>query len=245
MPIQNSLMFALVALLIGFSKGGLGGPIPISLTTPLLSLVIPISQAVGVVLPLLIFADVFALYFYWQKWDMRYIRLMLPVAVLGIVMGSWLLAALPDVFLKKLIGGFTLTAVLYKLAVDHLNSLQYTPRRWHGFFAGWAAGLGSSLANAGSPPFTAYLLLQTDVTPVSFIGTTTLFFAILNVLKVPGFLSAGVMDIPLILSIAWVIPIIPFGVWLGRWILQRMVAKQFEYLMLALLFLMSLALLLT
>lgn len=245
MSVQTSLMFAFVALLIGFSKGGLGGPIPISLTTPLLSLVIPISQAVGVILPLLIFADVFALYFYWQKWDMHYIQLMLPTAVLGIVMGSLLLAVLPDEFLKKLIGGFTLIAVLYKLAADHLTSLQYTPHHWHGYFAGWAAGLGSSLANAGSPPFTAYLLLQPDVTPVSFIGTTTLFFAILNVLKIPGFLSAGVMDIPMIISVAWIIPIIPFGVWLGRWILHRMVAKQFERLMLALLFLMSLALLLT
>lgn len=245
MPIQTALIFALVALLIGFSKGGLGGPVPVSLTVPILSLVIPVSQAIGVVLPLLIFADVFALYFYWRRWDMRYIRLMLPSAALGVIMGSLLLAVLPNELLKKVIGGFTLLAVIYKLASDQLKSLQYSPRRWHGYLAGWASGFGSSLANVGSPPFTAYLLLQTDVTPISFIGTSTLFFAILNILKVPGFVSAGVMDTPMLLSTAWVIPIIPVGVWLGRWILRHMPTKRFEQFMLTLLFVMSLALLLT
>lgn len=245
MPIPTLLMFALVALLIGFSKGGLGGPVPISLTAPLLSLVIPISQAIGVVLPLLIFADLFALYFYWRKWDMRYIVLMLPMAVIGIAMGSLMLAHIPNDVLRKVVGAFTLIAVLYKLLNNQLKSLQYSPRRWHGFFAGWASGFGSSLANVGSPPFTAYMLLQTDVTPISFIGTTTLFFAIVNVLKLPGVLAAGVLDTHLLLSVVWVLPIIPTGVWLGRWILRRMDAVFFERLMLAALFIMSVALLLT
>jgi hypothetical protein len=245
MPPQTLLIFMLVALLIGVSKGGLGGPVPVSLTAPLLSLVIPVSQAVGIVLPLLIFADMFALYFYWRKWDMRYIRLMLPAAVIGVVIGSLLLATLSNDALRKIVGAFTLIAVLYKAANDQIKSLEYVPRPWHGQFAGWAAGFGSALANVGAPPFTAYLLLQRDMTPITFVGTTTLFFAIVNLLKLPGFLSTGVLDTRLLLSIAWVAPIIPFGVWAGRWIVQRMNAVFFERLMLAALFVMSLLLLLT
>jgi uncharacterized protein len=244
MTLPMVLMFALAALLIGVSKGGLGGPVPVALTAPLLSLVIPVSDAVGIVLPLLLFADVFALILYWRKWDTRYIRLMLPMGVVGVVMGTLLLAALSNDVLRKVIGVFTLIAVLYKLGSGRLQSLQYQPREWHGYFAGWAAGFGSSLANVGAPPFTAYLLLQNDVTPTTFIGTTTLFFAIVNALKLPGFLSAGVLNMPLLVGILWVVPIIPFGVWLGRWTIKRMDAKFFERLMLALLFLMSIFLLL-
>lgn len=238
-------MFALVALLIGLSKGGLGGPVPVSLTAPLLSLVIPVSQAVGTVVPLLIFADLFALYFYWQRWDLHYIRLMLPAAVVGVVLGTTLLATLPNEILRDVIGMITILAVAYRLASSRLRSIRYEPRAWHGVFAGWASGFGSSLANVGAPPFTAYMLLQPNMQPIPFIGTATLFFAVLNALKVPGFLATGTLDIQLLLEIAFVIPIIPFGVWLGRYIVIRMRPVLFERIMVTALFIMGIWLVIT
>jgi uncharacterized protein len=238
------LMFALVAFLIGLSKGGLGGPVPISLTAPLLSLVIPVSEAIGTVLPLLIFADLFALYFYWRDWDMHYVRMMLPAAVVGIVIGTLLLATLDDTMLRRVIGAFTLIAVIYKVTSSRLKQFKYTPRQWHGVFAGWASGLGSSLANAGSPPFVAYMLMQPNVTPITFVGTTTLFFAIVNALKLPGFILAGTLNAPLLISVVFVLPIIPLGVWVGRVAVKRMNPQFFENLLLGSLFLLSLWLLL-
>jgi hypothetical protein len=236
---QILMMFALVALLIGLSKGGLGGPVPVSMTAPLLSLVIPISQAVGVVLPLLLFADIFALYFYWQKWDERYIRLMLPLGIVGAIVGSLLLAGLSNEVLRRVIGAFTLIAVIYKVMSDQLPRFQYVPRQWHGWLAGGAAGFGSALANAGAPPFTAYMLLQPNMQPLPFIGTTTLFFAIINLLKLPFFLGTGVLNVPLLLQMLWVLPIIPLGVWTGRYIVRTMNPRRFEQMMLVMLALLS------
>lgn len=243
MTLELFLMFALVALLVGFSKGGLGGPVPVSLTAPLLSTMMPVQQAVILVLPLLIFADLFALYFYWRKWDMARIRLLLPAAVVGVLLGSLMLAVLPGVVLRRLVGAFTLIAVLYKLVSARLRGFTYTPRPWHGLLAGWASGFASSLANAGAPPFTAYMLLQPNMNPISFIGTTTLFFAIVNALKIPGNLAVGV-DWSLMANIVWVLPLVPLGVWVGRFILMRMNARLFEAIMVIGLFLMSLWLLL-
>lgn len=245
MTLQTFFILALVALLVGLSKGGLGGPVPVSLTAPLLSLIFPVSTAIGIVLPLLIFADMFALYFYRGKWDMRYIRLMLPAAVIGVVMGTLLLATLSDEALRLILGVFTLIAVLYRLASEFIKSLTYSPRPWHGYLAGWASGFGSALANAGAPPFTAYLLLQPGITPVTFVGTTTLFFAIVNLLKLPGFLASEALDVQQLLSIAWVLPIIPAGVWIGRKIIERINAKIFEYIMLTLLLILSLYLIIS
>lgn len=245
MPLQINLMFAVVALLIGFSKGGLGGPVPVALTAPLLSLVIPPRTAVGVILPLLMFADVFALYFYWRRWEIRYVRLMLPAGVIGVILGTLLLATLSNETLRRIIGAFTLIAVIYKVLNDRLKSVTYRPQDWHAYLAGWGSGFGSSLANAGAPPFTAYMLLQPGMTPIPFIGTTTLFFAVINVLKLPGFLSTGVLDVDLLLRILWVLPLIPFGVWLGQTVVARMDTRVFESMMLAALFLMGLALLFT
>jgi uncharacterized membrane protein YfcA len=237
---QTFFILVLVALLIGFAKGGLGGPVPISMTAPLLSLIFPVSTAIGLVLPLLIFADLFALYFYRGKWDMYYIRLMLPAAIIGVVFGTLLLTTLSDEALRFVLGVFTLIAVVYRFASEFIKALTYSPRPWHGYLAGWASGFGSALANAGAPPFTAYLLLQPGVTPVTFVGTTTLFFAIVNLIKLPGFITSGALDVQQLLSIAWVAPIIPLGVWIGRKIIERINAKVFEYIMLVLLLILSL-----
>jgi uncharacterized membrane protein YfcA len=204
----------------------------------------PVSQAVSLVLPLLIFADVFALWAYWRDWDMRYIRLMLPVAVLGVVLGLVLLATLPDLWLRRLLGVFTLIVVLYKVGSARITRLHYQPRNWHGQLAGGASGFASALANTGAPPFTAYMLLQ-GVTPTVFIGTTTLFFAIVNLLKLPAVAAAGLLNFPLLLSAAWAIPLIPLGVWVGRQFINRVNPQLFEGLMLVLLLLASVSLILS
>lgn len=235
------------AFMIGLSKGGLGGPVLVSLLTPLLTLALPTGQAIGIVLPLLIFGDIFAVWIYWRKWDMRIVKLMLPSAIVGIIMGGALLLLLvsnnQNDLLRRLLGLFTLLVILYKVGSGRIKSLHYEPRNWHAYLAGWGSGFGSALANVGSPPFTAYLLLQ-ETDPVTFLGTTSLFFAIVNLLKLPvTLLSKNVLDVQQFLSIAWVLPIIPIGVWFGRKFTLWINPKTFENLMLALLFLVSVMLL--
>lgn len=227
------LVISLAALLIGLAKGGLG-PVPGALLAPLLSTIMPVSEAVGITLPLLLVGDIFALRVYWRQWDSPSLRRMLPGAVAGVAMGILLLASLPDVTLRRVLGIFTLVAVGYKLASDSLTSLAYTPRDWHGLVAGWGSGFGSALANAGAPPITAYLLLR-QVPPRVFIGTTVIFFAVLNTLKIPGFLAAGVIEGGQIISVLWAVPLIPAGIWAGSRLIERIEPQYFERLMLALL----------
>ncbi|NDJ60731.1 MAG: sulfite exporter TauE/SafE family protein, partial [Chloroflexi bacterium] len=212
------------------------------LVTPLLSLVMPVASAISLSLPLLLIADPFALWFYWRTWDNRLIRLMLPAAVFGVVMGTFLLANLPDDVLRRILGVFTLVFIAYRIISDRLKTLSYRPQNWHGYLAGWASGLGSALANTGAPPFTAYLLLQ-EIEPRAFVGTTTLFFAIVNLLKLPGLIIADLMDFNQVLMFWWVVPIIPLAVWLGRRLIDRINQKRFEQFMLAVLFVAALVLL--
>jgi uncharacterized protein len=238
------ILVFIIALLIGLSKGGFGGPVPVALITPLLSQFMPAAQAVGLVLPLLLVGDLIALRIYWGQWDMQRVKLMLPPAIVGIVVGAVLLIALADshqdLTLRRILGAFTLLIVLYKIGSDMLKNVQYQSRNWHGQLAGWGAGFGSALANVGAPPFTAYMLLQ-KVTPTVFIGTATLFFAIVNALKLPfTLLSSNVLNLHLLVSIIWAVPIIPIGSWLGKKFVGRVNQTVFERFMLVLLFFMSL-----
>lgn len=230
----GAFLIALAGLIIGLAKGGLLGPIAGALIIPLLSQSMTVSEAIGVALPLLIFADMFALHFYWREWDWHFLRILLPPTAIGAVMGIVLLASLSDEVLRRIVGILTLLVVAYKLSSDMLASVRYTHRQWHGYLAGWGSGFASALANAGGPPVTTYLLLQ-KVEPVRYVGTLALFFALLNLFKLPGFVAADIIDGDLMLRTVWALPFIPLGVWLGRHSIGRINPKVFDRLMTTLL----------
>ncbi|MCY3864831.1 MAG: sulfite exporter TauE/SafE family protein [Chloroflexi bacterium] len=242
---EEIFLYAIVGILVGLSKGGLGGPVPVALTVPLMTLIIDPQIAVALVLPLLIFADVFALYFYWRQWDRHYIVLMMAPGLIGVALGALVLDAIDAATLKRVIGSLTLLALAFKISSDRLASLAYQPRTWHGYFAGWASGFGSTLANVGAPPFTAYLLLQPKMTPRRFVGTTTLFFAVMNLTKVPSFIALDLFDYDRLLSIAWVFLLIPPAVLVARRLIDRINQQVFELMMMIPLAVLSVVLLLS
>jgi len=238
------IVVALACLFIGLSKGGLGGPVPVAMLTPLLSSIMPASQAVGLVLVPLMVGDLIAVSFYWRKWDLSRVKLLLPMAVVGILIGEFVLITLANsgqnIIIKRLIGLFTLIVVIYKISDGWIRSFNYQHRQWHGYVAGWLTGFGSALANVGAPPYTAYMLLQKIDNPVTFLGTTSIFFAIVNAIKLPFNLSnQRILDVHLLLSILWALPLIPVGAWLGRKSVGYVNAKLFEWVMLVLLFILS------
>jgi uncharacterized membrane protein YfcA len=85
-------------------------------------------------------------------------------------------------------------------------------------------------------------MLMQDFAPETFIGTSTLYFAIVNAVKLPFALTLGIVDFEAIQHMAWSILLIPIGVWLGRWIVLRINRKIFEWSILLLLFWVSLSL---
>jgi len=238
--VDVAVVIALLGFLIGFAKGGFGGLG--ALLTPILALVLPVAQAVGVLLPMLMVGDVFAVYMYWKEWDLGLVKRMFPAGVAGAVAGTFLLLRLSPDSLRTVLGIFVLLVVAYRFLSDRIQAIQYRPKRWHAPAAGLLAGVASGMFNNGGPPFNSYLLLQ-KLKARPFIATSALFFALLNLLKVPGFLYTGVLDLPLLLSLWWVILFIPLGIWVARMTLTRLSHSTFEWIIVVLLILSSLWLL--
>jgi uncharacterized protein len=221
------LMTALVGLLIGISKGGLGGLMG-ALATPLMALVMPPQQVVGLLLPLLMFADVFAVASYWKRWHFRLVLLMLPGAVIGVTLGTYFIKNAPTELLRNVLAVIVLIFAAYKLLENRLALLKnYQPHNWHGWLAGTLAGFSSTLAHAGGPPVAIYLMIQ-KLEPVAFNATTVLFFAILNWVKVPYYAYAGLFDFDRLFKVIWLLPVIPLGVWIGRWAVGKINRLWFE-----------------
>lgn len=228
-------MAALVAFIIGLAKGGLGGLLAV-LATPLMTLVLPPQQAIGLVLPMLMLSDYIALAFYWRQWNWRFFRILLPGSVIGVLVGSLILKSAPTHVLEIGLGVFVLLFVAYVLLEQRLvgSAPAYQSRNWHGYLAGTLSGFTSALAHTGGPPVTIYLLLQ-NLSPLEFNATCVIFFLTLNLIKAPFYYFAGLLDFNRLLQIIWVMPLIPLGVWIGIWSSRRVDKKIFEKAILTLL----------
>lgn len=230
----DAAMLGVAALLIGFSKGGLGGPLPTMMATLLLSQRTSVATAVALATPMLMVGDAFALHSYWGTWNREHARALIPAGAVGCVIGLFLLRGLPDRSLRVWLGVAGLIVVGYKIHSHWRGREHYVRRPWHGPLAGLLSGTSSAMLNAGGPPITSYLLLQ-PITPVVFMGTNTIFFAIINLLKVPGSLAAGVVSgRALVWSLAFC-PLVALGVYLGRYIIVRIDALLFDRIMTAIL----------
>jgi uncharacterized membrane protein YfcA len=159
---------------------------------------------------------------------------MLPAGVAGALVGTFLLAELSPNALRVTLAAFVLLIVAYKFVSDRIQQLRCQPRLWHAPAAGALAGVASGMFNNGGPAFNSYLLLQ-KLQPRPFIATTALFFALLNLLKIPGFLYAGVLRVPLLLSLWWVFLFIPLGILAARWIITHVNQYAFEWIIIGLL----------
>lgn len=230
------IMTAAVTFMIGLSKGGLGGMMG-ALATPLMALALPVDQVIGLLLPILMFADLFAVALHWRRWHTRLILWLLPGTIAGVTIGTFFITNAPTGALRTGLGVIILLFALYKLVEKRLlGALTYHSRAWHAALAGTAAGFSSTLAHTGGPPISIYLLLQ-NVSPPVFVATSALFFAILNWIKVPYYLYAGLFDWALLGQVAWLLPLAPLGVWLGRKAADKISRQRFEQIIVALLIL--------
>lgn len=232
-----TILIAFLGFMIGVAKGGFSGLG--ALLTPILSLVLPVSSAVGVLLPMLMVGDAFALYMYWKEWDTDLVKRMLPPGIVGALIGTFLLSWLPSNVLRIALGIFVLIVVAYKFTSERIKAIRYRPSLWHAPAAGLLAGIASGMFNSGGPAFNSYLLLK-KVSARPFIATGAIYFATLNLIKVPGFLYTGVLDLPLLFSLWWVFPFIPIGIWVARLTLTRVSPSAFERIIIILLIFSSL-----
>jgi uncharacterized membrane protein YfcA len=227
------LMVAVVAFIIGLSKGAEAGTLG-ALGAPLMALVIPAKQALGLVLPILMIADIFAVALHWRRWNADLVVLLLPGAIVGVTIGTLFLTNAPTEVIQRVLGAVVLLFTLYKVFEKRImGAVTYVARDWHGMVAGVICGAASALAHNGGPPVSIYLLMQ-DVEPPVFISTAAIFFMLLNWIKIPYYYFANLFDVQKLLSIIWLMPLVPAGVWVGRWIGYRLKKATFDWIVVGL-----------
>jgi len=242
--IENPLFYLVAVpavLIVGIGKGGFAGGLGI-LAVPMLALVSSPIQAAGIMLPILCVMDVTGVKAWIRRWDRGLMFRLLPSAVLGIVVGALTFRFVSDAFLEVLIGTLALLFSLRYWLGGRVRLQLRLPDRPACWLWSGLSGYTSFVAHAGGPPLMIYLLPK-KLDKSIFVGTVTIYFAVVNYVKlIPyallGQLSAENLGTSLLLAPAAII-----GVKLGVWMHDRVDAVLFNKLMYIFLFCTGLKLL--
>lgn len=207
------------AVLIGISKSGFANGLG-SLSVPLIALTTGGPTAAAITLPILMAADITGLQQLWRERDPALLRILLPAGLVGLGLG-WLLFGLLDArTISALTGALTLLFLLQRLLFPPKASGTVAPA-WVGRLLATVSGLTSFIAHAGGPPVAAYLLPM-KLGALRTAGTTAVFFAVINVSKVPAYAMLGLVDLRNVLTSLVLLPLAPLGVWIGVWAMRRL-----------------------
>lgn len=220
------IVAALAAFLMGLSKGGV--PMIALLSVPLMSLYMEPAVAAGLLLPIYIVADAYAVYLFRKTFSAKNLKIMLPGAVCGIAVGFGSVSYVSGDFVKLLVAVIGLV-FLASTVKTRLSKGEVQPRPAdipRGAIWGTIAGFTSYISHAGGPPFQAYVLPQ-KLDKMVYLGTTTIFFAVVNLLKVPPYIVAGQITTQSTLQIALVAPVALLGAWVGINISRRIPDRVF------------------
>jgi uncharacterized protein len=199
-------------LLMGLSKGGFGSGFG-SLATPLMALALPVPQAAAIMLPLLLVMDGFGVKALFRQRDPALIRLLLPAALLGTVVGTLSFGLLSTKAVAGIVGALTL-AFLAQRFLFPPRADSRPPPRWLGFGLGLASGFTSFVAHAGGPPMMAYML-PLRLAPVTYAATMATLFAAINLSKWIPYAWLGLIDMRNLTTSLVLMPLAPIGVWVG------------------------------
>lgn len=224
---------AAAALCVGLSKTGFGGLGIVSVS--LFAQLFPAKESTGALLPLMIFADFFAVWFYRRHAHWPDLLKLLPATLAGIVCGWWLMPRIPDRTFTVLLGwvilalmGITVAQRLRPSVTDKMGG-----HPWLGLAAGWATGVTTMLANAAGA-IAAFYFLARRMDKMTFVGTAAWFFLIVNLAKVPFSLQLGLINPASLRFDALLLPIVLAGAVAGRVLLRRVPQRLFEGITIAL-----------
>lgn len=182
----NAFEWAIImacGMLIGMSKVGVPGVSMI--VVPALAFIFGAKPSTGVLLPILMMADIFGVAYYRRHADWPKVLKVLPWAVVGVLIALWVGNHVNNEQFKNLIAILIFLSIGLMLWQDKRKGTRFFPDKW--WFAasmGILGGFATMIGNVAGPVFAIYLLAM-HLPKNNFIGTGAWFFLIINISKFP------------------------------------------------------------
>lgn len=231
-------MACLAVVVIGMAKGGFFGLG--ALATPLLALALPPAVAAAIILPVLLVQDVVSVWSYRASWDRWVVGWMLPGAIAGVALATAFSAMVDEAMLIAALGLITLAFGAYRLWLERGGRVAAPSNSpgWVGTLFGVGVGVTSQIAHAGGPPFQMWVTPRRLDTQ-TYAGTTSVLFAFVNWIKVPGYIAFGALNRQTMIAAAVLIPLAVITTLFAVRIIRRLDTARFYTLIYVLMVLLG------
>jgi uncharacterized membrane protein YfcA len=236
----NLLFFICVVpaiIIFGIAKSGLGGSIAL-ISIPLMTVVMPLNQALAIILPILILSDFTAVYKFRKEFDLGTLKLLVPFAAVGIFVGSVTFSYFSEDMLKFIVG---LMGFLFSAHYFLLKKNKFIPNKksfFKGSICSVIAGFTSFSVHAGGTPTSIYLLplrMKKEI----YIGTRVIFFTFVNLIKFPFYISLSMITLESFKQSMMLFPLSVVGILIGYQILKYVEENLFYNIIYALILITS------
>jgi len=206
-----------------------------------MSLFVDPAIAAGIMLPILCAMDLFSVHAYRGKWSASHVVALVPGALLGIVLGALAFGALSPDAVRLIVGVISVVFAVNQAfgitqrVASRIAAERAPPGKAAGVFWGATSGFTSTLAHAGGPPFSIWMLPQ-RLDRTTLVATSAVFFLVVNYVKIIPYamldqLNVGNLAVSLLFA-----PLAPAGIWLGVWLHRRISDRTFYQVSYMLLF---------
>ncbi len=228
-PFQWALAI-MCAMLVGISKAGLNSVSII--TVSVFAWLFGSKVSTGVLLPMLICADILAVLYYKRHANWQLLLRLAPWIVIGILVGVWVGKDLNEAIFKKMMATIVLI-IVFGLFWFEKRPLKDAPHSlWFSGIMGIGTGFTTMVGNQAGG-FANVYFLSMRLTKNDFIGTNAWLFLFVNLFKLPfhifSWKTVNSHSIAINLTL---LPFLIIGFYTGIYIVKRIVDARYRQIIL-------------
>ncbi|MFY0712325.1 sulfite exporter TauE/SafE family protein [Seonamhaeicola sp. NFXS20] len=218
---------AIAAFVLGLSKSGIKGIGVIIIL--ILAFVFGEKASTGILLPMLISADILAVIYYNRHTQWKFIKLLLPWMVVGVLVGVWVGDAISEVLFKRIMAIIVISSVLIMWYFEKRKSTAVPQNKVFSSSMGFLSGFTTMVGNLAGPISNIYFLAM-RLPKNQFIGTAAWLFFIINVFKLPFhfFVWKTVTKDTLVLNLM-LFPLVAIGFFMGARVVKLISNAKYRY----------------
>jgi len=220
------LTMVIVSILIGMAKTGVHGAGMMSV--PILASVFGGQVSSGVMLPLLILADVAGVWYYHRHASWKHLKILFPWAAIGVIGGTMIGSSINDYTFKMVMSVTILVSVVIMILLERYSE-SIPEKKSFGYSMGVAAGFTSMVGNLANSVMAVYLL-SVRLPKNIYIGTTAWFFLVINLFKLPFHVFVwNTIEQKILILDLMMLPFILVGAVTGIWIVKKFSDKHYRW----------------
>ena len=199
------------------------------LAVPLLAAVFGGKMSSGLLLPVLVMADVFGVRYYHRHASWKHLKILFPWAAGGVLLGTFVGGMINDELFKTIMAAIIIVSVVIMIWLERGHKEDVPNYLWFAILIGIAGGFTSMVGNLAGSVMALYLLSM-RMPKNEFIGTAAWFFLVLNWFKVPFhvFVWKTISWDSLLLNLA-TLPLIALGAYLGVVIVRKIPEQAYRW----------------